>query len=130
MKIFVIFCIFFSAYSVNVFSQSEDETEYWHTPDIYPSYPDGMPNFYEYIRKNFKCTPNKANYRGKLLVQFVIDSKGFVRPGSVKPQKEISEMCKEKLINVLEKSPKWNPGHVTKLNKDVAVNMMLPINFD
>ena len=106
-----------------------EQAEIWYTVDKPPIFPDGMAGFYKYLQQNFKCSAGKAKVKGRVMVQFVVDSTGYVRQGSIKLLKEISPICQERLTETLEKSPKWTAGRVTKLNKDVAVNMVLPIDF-
>lgn len=92
-----------------------------------PTFPGGMDAFYNYVSKNIEF-PRKAkfnNVSGKVFVQFIIDKDGTVT--DVKAIKGIGFGCDEAAIEVLENSPKWNPGK--QRGRAVKVRMVLPITF-
>src|SRR5688572_33310516 len=95
-----------------------------------PEFPGGMTNFYSYIQREFKCSTKNRGTDKKIFVEFVVDSTGYVRKGAVKfLHGEMGQICKDKITSVLENSPKWTPGHVTEMKKDVPVRMVLPMNL-
>lgn len=92
-----------------------------------PTFPGGEKAFYEYISKNIKY-PNlaKRNHTsGKVFVQFIIDTDGSLI--EVQAIKGIGNGCDEAAVDVLKKSPKWNPGK--QRGRKVKVRMVLPIAF-
>jgi antitoxin component YwqK of YwqJK toxin-antitoxin module len=103
----------------------------WYRADKSPEFPGGMPKFYSYIEREFKCSGINRGTDQKLFVEFLVDSTGYVRKGSVKFVKgNMGQVCKDKLVTTLENCPKRKPGRVTDINKDVPVRMMLPINLN
>ena len=110
---------------------SAESEEIWRIVDVPPSFPGGIRKFYEHIGKNLKYPEDakKAGIEGKVMVEFVIDSTGVIRPGSVNILKSLYKSCDEEAIRVISESPPWIPGRITARNKNVPVRTVLPINF-
>jgi len=101
----------------------------WYKADRLPEFPGGMERFYAYIGREFKCSGGNYGTDPKIIVAFVVDAAGYVKRGSVEFVKgNLKQSCKDVFVSALERCPKWKPGHVTDINKDVPVRMVLPIN--
>jgi len=108
-----------------------DSGELFMPVDKFPEFPGGMAKFYSYIGREFKCSGANRGADKKIFVEFVVDSTGYIRKGSVKFVKgDMGQVCRERIISVLENCAKWVPGHVTDMKKDVPVSMVLPINLN
>lgn len=95
--------------------------------EVDPSFPGGLPAFYEYVSKHLKY-PRQAirnSVEGKVYVQFVVDTDGSLTDLTI--LKGISVACDEEALRVLQNSPKWNPGK--QRGRAVKVRMALPIIF-
>lgn len=90
-----------------------------------PTFPGGMPAFYQYIANNFHL-PKKRNLTGKVFVTFVIERDGTV--ADVKVLRDIGYGTGEEAKRVIENSPKWNPG--MQNDQPVRVQYALPITIN
>ena len=92
-----------------------------------PEYPGGQEVIYTYLNKNIKYPKadfNK-NISGKVIVQFVIDTLGFVTDSKV--IKPVSPTIDAEVLRVINGMPQWKPG--TQQGKLVRVKYTIPINF-
>lgn len=105
--------------------------EIYYRVDQRPEFPGGMGEFYKYLFKNMKYPKDakKQGISGKVHVQFIIDSTGYVIQDQVKIHSGLSPSCDEEAIRLIKESPKWLPGRSSALNKNVPVRMIMPITF-
>ena len=105
--------------------------EKFYKVDISPTFPGGIPKFFEYLNKNliYPKDAKKEKIEGKVMVEFVVDSTGAIRPGTVNVVKSLYKSCDDEAIRLITASPNWIPGRVTELNKNVPVRMVLPVSF-
>ena len=94
-------------------------------PEIFPSFPGGQRAFARFLQRNFSCDGNQIRGgEGKITLSFVV-----TRDGSLESMKVLRENtgidCVEELLQVMRKSPKWNPG--LQNNEPVNVRMILPV---
>ena len=107
--------------------ESIDPDHVFNVVEIPPSFPEGMPAFYEYIKNNLKY-PQEASelgIEGRVYLSFVINQAGETE--DVKVVKGLGGGCSEEAIRILKASPKWNPG--IQRGKPVKVRMIIPILF-
>lgn len=93
-----------------------------------PEYPGGQEAMYAYLNKNIKYPKadfNK-NISGKVIVQFVIDTLGFVTDSKVIKSVSSPTIDAEALW-VINGMPQWKPA--TQNGKVVRIAMTLPISF-
>mgnify|MGYP003108768228 CR=1 FL=1 len=89
----------------------------------------GIKAFYSYVssqlKDNYPASALRMNIEGIVYVQFVIEKDGSIT--NVRAAKGIGGGCDELAIEVLENSPKWNPGR----QRGVAVRSqkVIPIRF-
>ncbi len=95
--------------------------------EVDPSFPGGLPAFYEYVSKHLKYPRQAIRNRveGKVYVQFVVDTDGALSDLTI--LKGIGAACDEEALRVLQNSPRWNPGK--QRGRAVKVRMTLPIIF-
>lgn len=127
--------LFFVAIGFNSYAQDkneEGEAEHWEVVDVQPDYPGGMTAFYKYVRKNlaYPKEAKKEKVKGKVFVEFVIDSTGSVRDETVRVLKGIGHGCDEEAVRLVKESPDWIPGRISKRNENAPVRMVLPIHFN
>lgn len=95
---------------------------YAQAAQVMPMYYGGVSKLYEFIGKNFNSNGNK----GKVKVQFYIDSKGFTT------QIEIKESSNPKLndeaIRIIGLLPRWQPAH--QGGKFVKCPYIIPITIN
>ena len=132
------FVVTISAYGqtseMNFLDQSSPPTEngeIWYDVDVLPSFPGGMAKFFDYINKNLKYPKDakKERIEGRVMIEFVVDSTGGIRPGTIKILDGLLKSCDDEAIRLISESPLWIPGRVTELNKNVPVRMVIPIRF-
>ncbi len=94
-----------------------------------PSFPGGLGEFYDYIKKNIKIPKEVKNGKvsGKVKVEFIIDSTGLIPPNEVKIIQGLCIPCDEEAIRLIRGSPKWNPG--MQQDKPVRVKFIFPVTF-
>lgn len=88
----------------------------------------GVSAFYSYISNNLKIPMDARNIKGKVFVEFIIDSTGQILPEDVKVVRGLSPSCDAEAIRVIRKSPPWVPGR--QGNKRVRQRMVIPISFN
>lgn len=94
-------------------------------------FPGGIAMFYKYISRKMKF-PKEAKsqkIRGKVFVQFVIDSVGNVKKESVKVKQSLLEACDQEEVRLIRNSPVWIPAINLETNKSVESLYILPIFF-
>lgn len=130
-KIFLAAIIFFSTNAVFGQPKDLDQEEDWTIVDVAPSFPGGYGKFYSYINKNLKYPKDakKKRIEGRVLVEFIIDSTGYILTDSTKVIQSLFDSCDNEAMRLVNESPQWNPGRQTKFNKNVRVRMRMPIEF-
>jgi len=131
----ILICFFGRTYSQNENplgdkAATQDSLERFVPVDIMPEFPGGLPKFYSYIEREFKCSAKNRGADKKIFIEFIVDSTGYVRRGAVNFVKgDLGHICRDRIISVLENSPKWIPGRITEKNKNVPVRFVLPLNL-
>lgn len=92
-----------------------------------PEYPGGQEAMYAYLGKNIKYPKRDLymNITGKVIVQFVLDTLGFVTDSKI--IKSVSPTIDAEALRVVNNMPQWRPGY--HKGKAVKVMMTLPISF-
>lgn len=83
--------------------------------------------FRKYIAENlvYPKEAAKSGIQGRVFVQFIVDSEGFVK--DVKVIRGVHELLDAEALKIVESSPKWIPG--TQRGKAVNVQFTFPISF-
>lgn len=83
--------------------------------------------FRKYIAENlvYPKEAAKKGIQGRVFVQFIVDSEGFVK--DVKVIRGVHELLDAEALKIVESSPKWIPG--TQRGKAVNVQFTFPISF-
>ena len=95
--------------------------------DIMPYFRGGEAALMKYLQENIKY-PSKAvkdSIQGRVVVQFLIDSLGYV--GEVKVVHSVSEELDAEAVRVVKTLPRFAPGRV--LGKAVSCWLTLPVTF-
>lgn len=92
--------------------------------EVLPEFPGGMNAFYAFVGKTFR-TPNVANLKGKIYIQFIVNNDG--RLVDFKILKDLGYGTGDEAIRVLRKSPLWKPGEQN--GKKVRCSYSLPISI-
>lgn len=74
------------------------------------SFPGGMKEWQQFLRKNIKYPrfARRSNIEGKVLLSFYVDAAGNI--SDIEVVRGIGGGCDEEAIRVLKNSPQWNPG--------------------
>ncbi len=94
-------------------------------------YPGGDINFQKFLSKNMKY-PKEARrngIEGRVFVEFVIDTTGFIILNSVNIKKGVHKSIDDEAVRVIKMSPRWKPGFSTRLNRFVKQRWVIPITF-
>ena len=92
-----------------------------------PAFPGGEAALMTYLRDNISYPPEaeEKNIQGKVIVQFVVDSVGYV--GDVKVVRSVDPNLDREAVRVIQTLPKFIPG--ARLGKPVNVWYTLPVSF-
>ncbi|WP_138991292.1 energy transducer TonB [Larkinella sp. C7] len=91
-----------------------------------PEYPGGIE---PYFRKNTRY-PQEARQngiKGRVLVNFLIDSLGSIPDSSVRVLRGIGYGCDEEAVRLVRNMARWKPG--TVLGKPVSIKYNIPVLF-
>ncbi len=91
------------------------------------TFPGGITAFYEHIMKNLRFPPDARGINGKVMVEFVIDTTGWILQEEIRIAQSLQKSCDDEAIRVIRSSPRWNPG--TQKGKAVRQKMFVPIAF-
>ena len=107
--------------------EKHNDNKVYQKVDVMPEIKGGQKGLMNYLMSNIKYPKEaqKDNIQGKVLVSFVIDSKGNIK--DIKIPKPVNTMLDEEAIRVIETMPKWTPGK--KDGKAVSVQYTIPIMF-
>nr|WP_068887733.1 TonB family protein [Pedobacter panaciterrae] len=95
--------------------------------DQQPSFPGGMQQFYEYLKKSVKYPQEaqKNRIEGKVYLSFIVETDGELSDITV--MRGVGSGLDEEAVRVIKESPKWIPG--VQNNKKVRVKYNIPIAF-
>ena len=101
--------------------------EVYLSVDKMPAFPGGEAALMTYLRDNisYPTEAEEKNIQGKVVVQFVVDSAGYV--GDVKVVRSVDPNLDREAVRVIQTLPQFIPG--ARLGKPVNVWYTLPVNF-
>jgi len=105
----------------------EDKVHDFTSLDEAPTYPGGMTQFYQFLKRTV-VYPKEAqdkNIQGKVFVSFTVEKDGELT--NIKVDRKLGGGADEEAIRVLKLSPHWIPGLLDK--KPVRVKYNIPISF-
>lgn len=107
--------------------ENEDKVYDFVSIEKQPSFPGGMQNFYEYLKKavRYPAEAQKNNIQGKVFLSFVVEKDGSLT--DIKVERKLGGGTDEEAVRVLKESPKWTPG--MQNSKAVRVKYNIPISF-
>jgi TonB family protein len=113
------------------FASSEGQQEKVYdfvTVDNPPSFPGGMNEFYNYLRKSVKypAAAAKANREGKVFLSYIVEKDGKL--SDIQVIKKAGYGFDEEAVRVITESPAWIPGVID--HKKVRVKYNIPIAFN
>jgi len=89
-----------------------------------PTPVNGMPSFYSFIGKNYKC-PKVQDLKGKIYVSFWIDKDGSLT--NTRVLRDIGYGTGQEAIRVLQKAEKWIPGKMRGIPTKVMYSLPIAI---
>ncbi|WP_460637141.1 energy transducer TonB [Larkinella harenae] len=91
-----------------------------------PQYPGGIE---AYFRKHqrYPKEARKNSIQGRVLVNFRIDSLGYVPDSTVRILRGLGYGCDEEAVRLIKNMARWKPGTVS--GKPVPVNYNIPVLF-
>jgi len=75
--------------------------------------------FSAYVEKNIIYTKRMADTTGTVFVEYIIEKDGSVTNVKIVPRRGLTPVLNQAAIDVIKKSPKWQPG----LNNGVPVRV-------
>lgn len=103
------------------------EVEVLEAPEVMPEYPGGINGIMSFLSSNL-VYPQEAfenNIQGRVLVQFVVDTKGNV--SNVEIREGVHPLLNEEAVRVVKMLNGWTPGKYQ--GKPVNVWYVLPVSF-
>jgi len=112
---------------VNIQPDNNEKTYDATSLETLPGFPGGMDNFYEYILRNARYTPEAKDNRieGKVFLSFVVNTDGSL--DDIKVERGLGAGLDEEAVRVLKNSPRWIPA--VRNGTKVPVKYNMPINF-
>lgn len=103
------------------------EEQAYELPDVLPEYPGGINGIMFFLSANLVYPPNAAeqSIQGRVLVQFVVDTKGNV--SNVEIREGVDPSLDAEALRVVKLLNGWTPGKMK--GKPVNVWYTLPISF-
>lgn len=104
-----------------------DEPDFFRVVENMPEFPGGQGALLRFIAENTQY-PELAkdnNIQGRVFVEFIVDSKGFVK--SAKVIRGVDFSLDKEALRVINSLPRWEPG--TQRGKPVNVAFTIPISF-
>lgn len=103
------------------------EEQVYELPDVLPEYPGGINGIMSFLSANLVYPPNAAEQgiQGRVLVQFVVDTKGNV--SNVEIRESVDPSLDAEALRVVKLLKGWTPGKMK--GKPVNVWYTLPISF-
>lgn len=117
----VLMFLSFDAQSQELLMDTEDV--YGAEISVYPEFPGGMKEFFDFFNTEFKAQNSKAE--SKNLVSFNVEPDGSIK--KIKLLQFSDAETAVEIIRVMKMSPKWKPA--MKNGKAVSVEMKIPIVF-
>lgn len=95
--------------------------------EVQASFKGGMDQWYVYLKNNLKypTQARRMGIEGTAIVRFVVNTDGSIQ--DVELVRTIGGGCDEVAMEVIKKSPNWNPGRIN--GKAVRSRMTIPIKF-
>jgi len=120
-------------FSITVYSQKGNTAEVNEEPQVYdrveemPEYPGGRLQLNDDIEGAlvYPAEAKGLNIVGKVFVQFVVDSEGYVVDAKV--IRSIHPILDEEALNAVKALRQWKPGFHN--GKAVNVRQVVPVNF-
>jgi protein TonB len=122
ISIFVVLYLFSFGQCTN---QEKNDTILYYDVDKLPLFNYNKMNLSEYLYSNIILTEEMLETQGKVIVSFVIDTKGKV--SNVKIEKSLTPACDKEILRLFNEMPMWIPAQ--KDNKEINVIMFYPIYF-
>ena len=91
--------------------------------DQKPEYEGGIENFYKFVAKNFRVP--EEDVEGKIIIAFTIEKDGTLT--NFKLIQDIGFGTGAEMLDLIKKSPRWNPGK--KDGQPVRVLYSIPITI-
>lgn len=117
----------------NLFAQ--ESTDSTSTQDIIlvaekgPEFPGGINTLYEFIGSKIKYPKDarKAEVEGRVVVSFVVERDGSIKPESIKIEKSLYPSIDKEAIRVVRLMPNWIPARQS--GRTVRAKTGFPIMF-
>ncbi|MBC7565537.1 MAG: energy transducer TonB [Pedobacter sp.] len=105
----------------------EDKVHDFTSLDQQPTFPGGMAQFYQYLKRTvvYPMEAQEKNIQGKVFLSFTVEKNGELT--NIKVDRKLGGGTDEEAIRVIKLSPHWIPGLLDK--KPVRVKYNIPISF-
>jgi TonB family protein len=94
-----------------------------------PEFPGGMDKLYEFIGSKLKYPKDaqKAEIEGRVVVSFVVERDGSIKPESIKIEKGLYPSIDKEALRVIKLMPNWIPAQ--QKGRTVRAKTGFPIMF-
>lgn len=105
----------------------QNQEEIFQVVEHMPEYPGGEDALMTFLSQNIKypATAQKNQTEGRVIVQFIVDSKGNVNSPEI--VRSVSPELDQEAIRVVKMMPTWQPG--TQKGEKVSVKYTIPVSF-
>ena len=112
---------------ISVENEIENDPNKIHiVADEMPKYSESIAKFREFVSENFKNPTIDRDFKGQIILQFIIEKDGSLT--DIKVIRDLGYGTGTEAIRVLKKSKKWKAGIID--GKPVRVRYTLPIQVD
>jgi protein TonB len=94
--------------------------------DEMPKYSESIRKFREFVSENFKNPTTDRDFKGQIILQFVVEKDGSL--SDIKVVRDLGYGTGAEVIRVLKLAGKWKAGLIDE--KPVRVRHILPIRVD
>lgn len=111
----------------NALAQDSEKPYNFVSMEHPPSYPGGIPKFYEFLSRDIKypALAKENNIQGVVKVSFMVEKDGSLT--NIMALTNFGYGLEEEAVRVMKRSKNWEPGLVD--GKPVRVKYTIPIKF-
>lgn len=131
-----IYILLFFAVGFSIHAQAQTNSDSSNTGEVFtyietaPQFPGGDVAFNTFIKENliYPKEAKRNHVTGTVIVSFYIETDGSLSDVQVVPGKGLYPPCDQAALDVVAKSPKWNPGKINGVS--VKTKQIARVKFE